>query len=152
MAFKRKTDTGTATSVKFNKVGDSVEGVYLGGTLDENGKFGPVVKHLFDTEDGMKVAFSKRESQMTRILSGEEGKRIRLTFESSKPSGKGNNQKIYAVEVDDEFDRLSNDQLVSSQDDEESTADTNFDDEQPRTLSTAEKRARVQELLKSKRG
>lgn len=114
MAFKEKLDSGGGDSVKFNKIGDSVTGVYLGSTAVPEGKYGPTTKHFFKTSDGMRAVWAKPNSQLGNLLSGEEGNELKVTFAESKPSGKGNPQKIFKVAINDEFERLDASYLLQA--------------------------------------
>jgi hypothetical protein len=126
MAFKEKLDTGSGDSVKFNKIGDSVTGVYLGSQLDPNGKFGPTTKHFFRTKEGMRTVWAKPTSQLGQMLNGEEGNNLKVTFAETKPSGKGNPTKIFKVAIDEDFERLAPEYLmtVSTSDDSEYAEET----------------------------
>jgi hypothetical protein len=119
MAFKEKLDSGGGDSVKFNKIGDTVTGVYLGSQPVPEGKYGPTTKHLFKTEEGMRTVWAKPNSQLGNLLSGEEGNELKVTFAESKPSGKGNPQKIFKVSINDAFERLDSAYLLSNESDEQ---------------------------------
>lgn len=113
MAFKEKIDAGSGDSVKFDKIGTSVTGVYLGGSTFE-GKYGTAVRHLLKTKEGNKTVFAKPQSQLSQMLSGEEGNNLKITFAETKPSGKGNPTKIFKVAIDEDFERLAPEYLLST--------------------------------------
>lgn len=123
MAFKEKIDTGSGDFVKFDKIGDSVTGVYLGAKEIE-GKFGPVLKHTFKTSSGMRSALAKAGSQLSQMLEGEEGNNLKVTFAETKPSGKGNPTKIYKVAIDDNFERLAPEYLLVDEESSEEATPT----------------------------
>lgn len=123
MAFKDKLDSGGGDIIKFNKIGDTAVGVYLGSKLDLEGKFGPTLKHVLKTDGGMGTIFAKPNSQLSSMLSGEEGNKIKITFSETKPSGKGNPTKIYKVAIDDSFKRLAPEYLLQT-DSEDSDSST----------------------------
>ena len=149
MGFVKKVDTGAGDSVKFTKIGDSVEGAYLGGTESE-GKFGLTVKHMLKTKEGLKTVFAKPGSQLSSLLKGEEGNTIRITFEDEKRTGKGNPMKVYGVEVDNSKPRLSSEYLVSG--DSEYAADTDEAEEAaPAARSPAAAREDIRARLNARR-
>lgn len=155
MAFKRKVDSGGGDVVKFEKIGDSVQGTYLGAQLDPNGKFGPALKHVLSTPKGTKVIFSKPNSQLSSLLMGEEGRDVIITFENTKASGKGNPTKIYAIDIDD-APPIPKDELPSFSNEEESDDDTAVSDPdeedaaQAAQLAALERAARTKALLNGK--
>lgn len=162
MAFQRKVDSGGGDVVKFEKPGDSITGYYVGGQDFPEGKFGPAIKHIFKTPKGIKVVFAKVNHQITGLLSGEVGKLVRLTFDSTKPSGKGNPTKIYTLDVDPEQALDSNELNLAADtvDDEPmDDADTDLDETPTRAAKaaptgkapSADARARAQALLNGNR-
>lgn len=109
MAFKRKVD-GNGEQFKFENIGDSLTGVYL-GSLDHEGNYGPTKKHLFKTEKGVKVVFGQKH--LSDMLEGERtGTLMRITFESEKKGKKGNPMKMYTLDIDDEY--LASDDEVAA--------------------------------------
>jgi hypothetical protein len=117
MAFIRKTDSGGGDTVKFNAVGDSVTGIYLGAQDYPDGKFGPTVKHIFNTKKGIKVVFAKSNNQITQLLGGEENKLVCLTFSGTKNTGKGNPMKLYTLDVDPDYSPTADELSAASNDD-----------------------------------
>lgn len=105
MAFKQVTDSGGGDIIKFDKVGTTVTGIYLGSEDWPEGKFGPTVKHIIKTETGIKVALFKEGSQPGKLFNQAlPGQLIQLTFASTKASkGGGNPMKLYTLGIDDSY-------------------------------------------------
>lgn len=120
MAFERKVDSSGGDVVKFEKPGDSVTGFYVGSQPFPEGKFGPAIKFILKTPKGVKVIFAKENSALAQLFTGEEGKLVRVTFERTKPSGKGHPTKLYTIDVD-------NDQTIDPE--EMAAAEPAYDDE-----------------------
>jgi hypothetical protein len=157
MAFERKVDSGGGDVVKFEKPGDSVTGFYVGSQPFPEGKFGPAIKHILKTAKGMKVVFAKEGSALDQLFSGEDGNLVRVTFASTKPSGKGNPTKIYTLDVDKEQTLDPAEMATSestyddepSEDEEETEVTTSPAKAAPTARSpSTDARARAQALLK----
>jgi len=116
MAFVLKPDSGGGDTLKFKNIGDSVTGIYLGSQDYPEGRFGPTVKHIFKTKAGIKVAFFRPGSQPDSLLKGETGKLVCLTFASTKDVNKGNDMKVFKLEVDNEYVPTEEELEVSSED------------------------------------
>lgn len=100
MAFRRKQDVGSGDAFKFEKVGQSLTGFYL-GSFDHDGEYGPSKKHVFKTPKGLKVVFG--QTHLTRLLEGEAaGTLMRVSYTGDKKMKKGNPMKEYSLEIDDE--------------------------------------------------
>lgn len=100
MAFKRKTDTGSGDQFKFEKVGQSLTGFYL-GSFDHEGNYGPSKKHVFKTPKGVKVVFG--QTHLIQLLEGEKpGQLMKITYAGDKKLKKGNPMKEYTLDIDDE--------------------------------------------------
>lgn len=98
MAFERKADTTQGEVFKFENPGDSITGYYL-GSVDHEGDYGPTKKHVFKTPKGVKVCFGQRH--LSDLLSDETpGFLVRVTFESTKKTGKGKPMKVFTMDVD----------------------------------------------------
>jgi hypothetical protein len=97
MAWNRKSDT-SGEQFKFENKGQQLTGYYL-GSVDHEGDYGPTKKHLFKTQEGVKVVFGQKH--LTDLLAGETvGVLMRVTFSDTKKGKKGNPMKIYTLDVD----------------------------------------------------
>lgn len=98
MAFRTKVDGGEA--YKFEKVGQRLEGYYL-GSKEFDGDYGPTLVHLFQRKDGV-VNSIIGQGHLTRLLADEEpSKYMRVTYTGTKKGKKGHPMKVYQLEVDD---------------------------------------------------
>jgi hypothetical protein len=131
MAWVDKVTASGGNTAKFDKVGDSVEGLYIGVQYDANGKFGPTNKHLLKTPKGVTVVYAKPNSQLNDLFDGETGNEIRITFVDTKPSNKGNPQKLYKLSINDEVDRTPADELPTFEANAEDEEDDNQVGEEP---------------------
>lgn len=111
MAWVDKVTASGGSTAKFEKVGDSVEGLYIGVQYDANGKFGPTNKHLLKTPKGVTVVYAKPNSQLNDLFNDETGNEIRITFVGTKPSSKGNPQKLYKLAYNDSVERTPTEEL-----------------------------------------
>lgn len=104
MAFKKlesKSSDGFADKFKFDKVGASLTGNYLGSeVIDINGK--AVLKHTFKTADGKLVAPLGSTDLNRQLEQVSPGAMLRVTFsEEKKIKGRPVAMKIYSVEIDE---------------------------------------------------
>jgi hypothetical protein len=102
MGFKKKIDTGQGEQFKFEKIGDQLEGYYV-GSFDFEGDYGPTKKHCFQTSEGLAVVFG--QTHLTQLLEGvEPSVLVRITLEGEKkPTKKGRRpMKLFGLEYDEE--------------------------------------------------
>lgn len=98
MAFRRKQDVGSGDQFKFEKVGQKLQGHYL-GSFDHDGKYGPTKKHVFKTTKGIKVVFG--QTHLTQLLEGEAaGPMMIATYVGDKKVQKGNPMKEFTLDID----------------------------------------------------
>jgi len=139
-----------------------VEGYYLGNKKVDSvkAKSGFAYLHVFQTAKGNLGVWGKTDMDK-KLLSVTPGTMTRVTFAGTKPTKTGNDMYIYTVEVDEDntievadLPRGSSDAgpLAATEDSEESLFTTGDDEDaaQSAALLAAERRAKVQELLKSK--
>ncbi len=129
MAFRPVPDSGGGDIIKFDKPGTQVTGIYVGRQDFPEGKWGPTVKHIFNTEAGIKVAFFKDDTQPGKLLAQlTAGQLVRFTFTGTKPSKNGGNpMKLYSLDIDDEYVATPAD-LANADDEEEEFDDTPADE------------------------
>lgn len=102
MAFKPVFDAGNAQVRKFESVGDSIEGYYM-GSFDFEGDYGPNKKHVFQTAAGAEVVFG--QAHLKQLLpSVKPGTMVRITLTGELAAKKKGRQpmKMFKIEQDTE--------------------------------------------------
>jgi hypothetical protein len=100
MAFKKKIDIGTAEGVKFEVIGQSLEGYYM-GTFDVVIQQRDVKKHVFKTADGLVSVLG--QAHLTQLLGGiEPGILTRVTYVGTKKTKQPQPMKLFEVEYDED--------------------------------------------------
>lgn len=104
MAFKKlepKGSDGFADKFKFDKVGVSLTGHYLGSeVIDISGK--AVLKHTFKTTDGQLVAPLGSTDLNRQLEHVSPGSMLRVTLaEEKKIKGRPVAMKVFSVEIDE---------------------------------------------------
>lgn len=130
MAMKRKADGGNGEQFKFETIGQSLKGIYV-GSQEITGQYGPSIKHLFKTEKGLKAVFG--QTHLTQLLQGEEGKLVEATYVKDKPSKRGRPMKSYTLDIDTDY-QASSEELAAYAGDDEPVEDD--EDVQPDEVKT----------------
>lgn len=159
MAFVRKQDTGGGDLFKFDNVGDSITGVYLGFN-EAQGDFGPYNRYLFKTDTGTKMV--RGSTHINELLQNEAtGQLMRLTYTGLKPTKKGKPMKKFELDIDDSYS-ASESELESARAASDNYDDESGDDEEEITTGqvkpavnagapSAAARSKVDSLLKNNR-
>lgn len=98
--FKKKIDVSGGEGFKFDNVGDTLTGFYL-GSFPHEGNYAPTTKHLFKTERGILTIFGQRH--LTSLLEGEKtGVLMQVTYSGTKASKKKGYapMKMYELGID----------------------------------------------------
>jgi hypothetical protein len=93
------------TFFKFDKVGDSVQGTYI-GKMPAMGKFGPQVIYILQDKEGAvwNVSFNTTKKIVTdRMDSIRFGQIVGFKFDETRPTDKGNDAKIIRIYADPKF-------------------------------------------------
>jgi hypothetical protein len=134
MGRERQVSASDGSTAKFAKVGDEVGGLYIGKQYDANGKWGPVHKHLLKSPKGVTVVYAKVDSRLDRLFEGDRylGRYIWVVFVGTKPNPQGgNDQKLYAIDMDPDVERVPADELPTFAADAEDEEDDNQVGEEP---------------------
>ncbi len=103
MAFKKKLDIGTTIMVKFEEIGQQLQGYYI-GTFEITIKQRLVDKHVFQNEQGLISVLG--QTHLTSLLQGiPVGTMVRATLVGSKKTQQPQPMKLFEVEYD-ETDRI----------------------------------------------
>ncbi len=100
MAFEPVFDAGNAQVRKFESVGDTVEGYYM-GSFDFDGDYGPTKRHVFQTESGAEIIFG--QAHLKQLLpTVKPGTMVRITMTGElAPKKKGQHpMKLFKIEQD----------------------------------------------------
>lgn len=132
MAFKKVVAANNATVVKFENIGDVIEGYYL-GSFDHVGDYGPTKKHLFQTKTGTVVVFGQK-NLTDELPKFPVGSSLRVIYTSSlAPTKKGRHpMKLFEFEKDD------TDNMDMTSVDVSTTEEPQFSDEGAETSGEAE--------------
>lgn len=104
MAFEKReisSENRYPNQVKFNKIGDSVEGTYLGSEVKEiNGS--AKLEHSFKAADGtIKTTLGSADLNAQLEQLARPGDMVRATYTSSKKiPGRPLPMKVYTIEID----------------------------------------------------
>lgn len=101
MAFETLFDASTATSFKFEKVGDVLEAFYM-GSFDHTGDYGPTQKHLFKAADGGALIIFGQRNLMQQLPTAKVGYMTRITYNGDKASTVKGRQpmKLFVIQQD----------------------------------------------------
>jgi hypothetical protein len=127
MAMKKKIDAGTGVQFKFETVGQSLQGYYV-GSFEHNGDYGQTQKHLFKNDKGLWTVFGQKH--LIDMLNGiEPGILVRVTFAGNRPSKKKgfNPMKLFEIEYDEE-DRLDASSVADAASGNEDGAESEYAD------------------------
>lgn len=93
------------TFFKFEKVGDSVQGTYI-GKMSAEGKFGPQMVYSLQDKQGAvwNVSFNKNKKMVIdRMNEIRFGQIVGFKFDETRPTDKGNDAKIIRIYADPKF-------------------------------------------------
>ena len=100
MAFERIFDASNATPFKFEGVGSTLEGYFM-GSFDHTGDYGPTKKHIFQTKTGATVVFGQR-NLLQQLPTVTPGVIVRITYTgdlAGKIKGRAP-MKLFTIEHD----------------------------------------------------
>ena len=93
------------TFFKFEKVGDAVQGTYI-GKMSAEGKFGPQMVYSLQDKQGAvwNVSFNKNKKMVIdRMNEIRFGQIVGFKFDETRPTDKGNDAKIIRIYADPKF-------------------------------------------------
>lgn len=126
MALRTKLDTRNTTNFKFEKVGQKLQGYYI-GTFDEviNGR--EVKKHVFKTELGLESVLG--QTHLTNLLSGiDKGIFIVATFVGTKKTKQPQPMKLFELQYDEEDTIDASAVVGAASESEESVEESDYSD------------------------
>ncbi len=97
MAFEKVFDAGQAAPHKFEKVGDKLEGRFM-GSFPHEGDYGPTKKHIFDTPKGPVVVFGQKHL-MDQLPGVKPGTMVKIVFKEEKPAQKKGRHPMKIFEI-----------------------------------------------------
>ncbi len=151
MAYEPLFDASNATPYKFEKVGDTLEGYYM-GSFDFQGDYGPTKKHIFQTQAGAVVVFGQR-NLIQQLPTARVGAMTLITLTGELPNKKKgmHPMNLFGIQQDKkntiEVTGVDLTPTDAVDEDELSETDDNTDseplDETPPARAAAPKRAAV---------